>query len=791
MSAKRPAKRKNVPLKWLTWWREHVVLCRPVIIVATANDYQKAYLVNLESERRSLKGALLRANWRSRFNKLVLLPNATAKSILQAIEKHQGRIRVFQYSGHARGAHLQLEDRTLVLANIARALKKEKNLELVFLNGCYSHSEDAENLYREHGCALISTHARINDRLATEFTQRFYQLLGKGLKLGEAFDKSRQGLEKRYPLAESYRDEFEDFELAENRDLEDDEPKASGDRSRADPSQEEVTSWPWQLISAKEILNWRLKRIIWLPSIFAFLIGLLVMALAAQLTNARIKDYREYNDSTLLVTRIYPPTSQRQFAKQDILDSKLLQSVYSLSLALEEKQFHVDYSKVRVAASNNQSCELSVGELGGLEHLSRQHDASMVVYFASEFLADDKVSIQARIFIPQLSSLGEYVNGCQSIAEPIILNLPFSEEEVATQVYRHLRPRLEALGYFLAAIRELENDPLARYSEDPQDFPMLVEGLMRALASDYWPESGLTTSASEKASLYYLAGGYLQDDLQLWQDRDLPCMTAKGTVLVEMMLKDCVGGLLEQAQTLSPNYPRLPLGLGNFYFLLAEDSNPANSCPLYAQGLNQVSNLMNNPDDALRYRATYNLSRIVRRLWERQLDGLCRLMPDSLGFARDMLIPNLKASIEDYRQAPGLRLSTQSALRAILEVTAWQWHLSFKLSPQEQQSQLDAIGQDLKEAQTWSSSLEPLSLRAEFSALISLRQGINEIIYLYIDDNAQHLKNIENYLKQAQSYYVQEAQSDEAITIEQCLGQLASWRSDPQNVHLNCLQTSH
>jgi hypothetical protein len=112
---------------------------------------------------------------------------------------------------HADRSPLSLQDGEITPADFrgsgARGLRRDR--PIFFLNTCHSARIAfvltglggwAETLVAELGVsAFIGTHWEVNDLLAAEFATHFYDCLGAGQPLGEAFHNARQKIRQRQP----------------------------------------------------------------------------------------------------------------------------------------------------------------------------------------------------------------------------------------------------------------------------------------------------------------------------------------------------------------------------------------------------------------------------------------------------------------------------------------------------------------------------------------------------------------------------------------------------------------
>ncbi|MBK7337849.1 MAG: CHAT domain-containing protein [Saprospirales bacterium] len=77
-------------------------------------------------------------------------------------------------------------------------LSHQKDLKLVFLNGCSSKAQ-VEVLF-EHGVkAVIATNSRVKDNKSRIFAEYFYKAFATGKTIREAFDSAVSFLKNQYP----------------------------------------------------------------------------------------------------------------------------------------------------------------------------------------------------------------------------------------------------------------------------------------------------------------------------------------------------------------------------------------------------------------------------------------------------------------------------------------------------------------------------------------------------------------------------------------------------------------
>jgi hypothetical protein len=174
---------------------------KPVIFLAFANDRNGTVGQSLNSpeEERRVRETLEAAQGLCEF---VARSNCTADDIFKVLQdaRYRDRIAIFHFSGHANSLQLLLETRggqaaAADASGLASFLAAQHGLRLVFLNGC-STRQQAQGLLDANMnlAAVIATSRAIDDRVAIEFSERFYAALAQGTELRTAFDEARAAI---------------------------------------------------------------------------------------------------------------------------------------------------------------------------------------------------------------------------------------------------------------------------------------------------------------------------------------------------------------------------------------------------------------------------------------------------------------------------------------------------------------------------------------------------------------------------------------------------------------------
>ncbi|MHA4739015.1 CHAT domain-containing protein [Dyadobacter sp. MSC1_007] len=157
---------------------------RPPVILCAFSNSSDAYLSQLEKEKEAISDAL-----RERQGKGHLLLDTDAGSIKKLRDRlllYQPQVEIIHYAGHANGSQLLMEDETVYAAGLLQSVGLQKNLQLVFLNGC-STQQQVDQLLDAGVRAVIATSIDIGDDTATRFATDFYKKLSGGYSIDEAF----------------------------------------------------------------------------------------------------------------------------------------------------------------------------------------------------------------------------------------------------------------------------------------------------------------------------------------------------------------------------------------------------------------------------------------------------------------------------------------------------------------------------------------------------------------------------------------------------------------------------
>jgi hypothetical protein len=166
----------------------------PIIFLTFANDKvdDALYLRNLPKELHGIRTALAKAE-KAGLCKVIERTAATVNDIFDIFQdpRYKDRIAIYHYGGHASGNQLMLE--TLDGGHgashsegLVPFLGRQKGLQLAFFNGC-SSQEQALELSEAGVPAVVGTSSAINDQIATELSDRFYNGIASGNTIYQAW----------------------------------------------------------------------------------------------------------------------------------------------------------------------------------------------------------------------------------------------------------------------------------------------------------------------------------------------------------------------------------------------------------------------------------------------------------------------------------------------------------------------------------------------------------------------------------------------------------------------------
>lgn len=201
----------------------------PVIFLAFANN-SEAPLPQLEREGENLYRHLNEGSGKGHYI-LHRESFATTEKIAHYLIDFKDRVVLFHYGGHAEGDGLELTDQKAGSDGIAQLIAAQKQLKLVFLNGCSTRAQ-VEKLLELGVPAVIATSSPIDDTMAVELAEQFYSAMVKKHTIREAFAMAAGLVKAKGGEVEQY---------------------------RGIKLKEETEKFPWGLYTEKEeVLDWKL-----------------------------------------------------------------------------------------------------------------------------------------------------------------------------------------------------------------------------------------------------------------------------------------------------------------------------------------------------------------------------------------------------------------------------------------------------------------------------------------------------------------------------------------------------
>ncbi len=165
------------------------MVIRILFLSANPSDTQQLQLLQ---ECNEIDEKLRSAAYRDQFD-LVQRHAITIDKLVEVLLRFEPQITHFSGHGSKSGALVfqnaegnANEVPSAALTELFRIVNKSKNIRCVFLNACYSESQ-AEAISKYVDCVIGMSDA-IADTAAREFAAHFYQALGFGKSLQDAFD---------------------------------------------------------------------------------------------------------------------------------------------------------------------------------------------------------------------------------------------------------------------------------------------------------------------------------------------------------------------------------------------------------------------------------------------------------------------------------------------------------------------------------------------------------------------------------------------------------------------------
>jgi hypothetical protein len=156
---------------------------KPTILIFTANDPDRR-LNRLADEGKEILRRL--GNIQGKQYEVYLFPDASTQDLVQGLKDFPAT-EIIHFAGHADEDHLHLTDGDAEAEALAERLRLNRNVKLVFLNGCATRAQ--KDFFHKSGVPfVIATSNSVGDEKAYWVARDFYQYLTLGRSLQSAFD---------------------------------------------------------------------------------------------------------------------------------------------------------------------------------------------------------------------------------------------------------------------------------------------------------------------------------------------------------------------------------------------------------------------------------------------------------------------------------------------------------------------------------------------------------------------------------------------------------------------------
>ena len=166
-----------------------------MLIVLSFANQENSHLSLLKEESGEIRSALRPLEKRG-FVTVEHEESTTLKELSEIFLDNPDLLTIFHYGGHAGGDELHLEGAEANEKGLAQLLGQQKNLKLVFLNGCSTKGQ-VDTLFAAGVKAVIATSASINDDKAKDFAISFYKALAYKQTIKQAFYAAKGVIELR------------------------------------------------------------------------------------------------------------------------------------------------------------------------------------------------------------------------------------------------------------------------------------------------------------------------------------------------------------------------------------------------------------------------------------------------------------------------------------------------------------------------------------------------------------------------------------------------------------------
>ncbi len=170
---------------------------KPIFLFAFANPRRD--LSSLSKEEENIRNILAPLEDQGKIE-CRFMGYSTLDQIFKAFNRYHNRIALFHYGGHSGDDFLELEDTEARAGSLAGLMGQQKNLQLVFLNGCANQGQ-VSAMQEEGVQSLLATSAAIGDEKALNFASQFYDGLKGGKSIEESFNTAKSFVENKDPQA--------------------------------------------------------------------------------------------------------------------------------------------------------------------------------------------------------------------------------------------------------------------------------------------------------------------------------------------------------------------------------------------------------------------------------------------------------------------------------------------------------------------------------------------------------------------------------------------------------------
>jgi hypothetical protein len=168
---------------------------KPIFLFAFANPRRD--LSSLSKEEEKLRNLLAPLEDQGKIE-CRFMGYSTLDQIFKEFNRYHNRIALFHYGGHSGDDFLELDDKEARAGNLAGLMGQQKNLQLVFLNGC-ANVKQLDELQEAGVKTVLATSAPIGDEKALNFAGQFYDALRGGKNLDESFNTAKNFIENDHP----------------------------------------------------------------------------------------------------------------------------------------------------------------------------------------------------------------------------------------------------------------------------------------------------------------------------------------------------------------------------------------------------------------------------------------------------------------------------------------------------------------------------------------------------------------------------------------------------------------